>query len=426
MSNKIQAIRGMNDLLPDQSPAWQYVERQLRSLVDRYDYREIRTPIVEQTALFARSIGEATDVVEKEMYTFDDRGGDSITLRPEGTAPVCRAYLEHGMQNLPQPVRMYYFCPVFRYERPQAGRFRQHHQFGMEVLGDADPSVDAEVIEVAWDLMTSLGLTDINLLVNSVGDPQCRPAYVAKLREYYSDRKDKLCNDCKDRLNRNPLRLLDCKVETDYALGNDAPRSADNLCGECNEHWNKLLKYLDAMQLPYQIDHRMVRGLDYYTRTVFEIQPPEEGSQNTIVGGGRYDGLIEQLGGKSTPGVGFGSGFERIIMNLIRQEIEVPDITPRPTVIVHRGVNALGLAVKLAQELRDSGITTVLAPAQRSLRAQMRYASSMNARFALILGDDELANGTASVRDMDATKVCWTPAVQRAPKCHRTPRALPH
>ena len=258
-------------------------------------------------------------------------------------------------------------------------------------------------IQVGWSVTQELVLQNLSLVVNSIGDATCKPNYLGALRNYYETLLDNLCNDCHNRYQHNPLRLLDCKQDTCQPYIKDAPRSLDYLCDPCKDHWETLLGYLEHLRIPFKLDHRLVRGLDYYTRTVFEIQPPEEGSQNTIVGGGRYDGLIEQLGGKSTPGVGFGSGFERIIMNLIRQEIEVPDITPRPTVIVHRGVNALGLAVKLAQELRDSGITTVLAPAQRSLRAQMRYASSMNARFALILGDDELANGTASVRDMDAT-----------------------
>jgi histidyl-tRNA synthetase len=370
----------------------------------RFGFGRIDTPAFEDSNLFIRSVGEGTDIVEKEMYTFDDRGGDSITLRPEGTAPVCRAYLEHGMHNLPQPVRMYYFCPVFRYERPQAGRFRQHHQFGVEVLGDADPSVDAEVIEVAWDLMTSLGLTDINLLINSVGDPQCRPAYVAKLREYYSGHEDKLCNDCKERLDRNPLRLLDCKVESDHALGEDAPRSADNLCDDCNAHWNKLLRYLDAMQLPYQIDHRMVRGLDYYTRTVFEVQPVDGGGQSTICGGGRYDGLITELGGRETPGIGFATGLERLTLNLKRSEVAVPD-EPSPLYLVANvGDDARIAALELSVRLRRAGVGAILSSGSRGLRGQMRQANALNIPFTLILGDDEIEKGEVVVRNMETSE----------------------
>ncbi len=398
-----QAPRGTADHLPEEQKYWRYIESKAMDVAARFGFGRIDTPAFEDSNLFIRSVGEGTDIVEKEMYTFDDRGGDSITLRPEGTAPVCRAYLEHGMHNLPQPVRMYYFCPVFRYERPQAGRFRQHHQFGVEVLGDADPSVDAEVIEVAWDLMTSLGLTGINLLVNSVGDPQCRPTYVAKLREYYSGHKDKLCADCKERLDRNPLRLLDCKVETDHALGNDAPRSADNLCEDCSEHWNKLLKYLDAMQLPYQIDHRMVRGLDYYTRTVFEVQPVDGGGQSTICGGGRYDGLITELGGRETPGIGFATGLERLTLNLKRSEVPVPD-EPKPRYLVANVGDAARIAaLELSVRLRRAGVGVILGSGTRGLRGQMRQANALEIPFALILGDDEIEKGEVMVRDMESS-----------------------
>ena len=398
-----QAPRGTSDHLPEEQKYWRFIESKAVEVAARFGFGRIDTPAFEDSNLFIRSVGEGTDIVEKEMYTFDDRGGDSITLRPEGTAPVCRAYLEHGMHNLPQPVRLYYFCPVFRYERPQAGRFRQHHQFGVEVLGDGDPSVDAEVIEVAWDLMTSLGLTDINLLINSVGDPQCRPAYVEKLREYYSGHKEKLCTDCKERLDRNPLRLLDCKVERDHVLGNDAPKSADNLCGDCSEHWNKLLKYLDAMRLPYQIDHRMVRGLDYYTRTVFEVQPVDGGGQSTICGGGRYDGLITALGGRDTPGIGFATGLERLTLNLKRSEVSVPE-EPKPRYLVANvGEDARIAALELSVRLRRAGVGVILGSGTRGLRGQMRQANALEIPFALILGDDEIEKGEVMVRDMESS-----------------------
>ncbi|MCH7737846.1 MAG: histidine--tRNA ligase [Chloroflexi bacterium] len=398
-----QAPRGTADHLPEEQKYWRYIESKAVDVATRFGFGRIDTPAFEDSNLFIRSVGEGTDIVEKEMYTFDDRGGDSITLRPEGTAPVCRAYLEHGMHNLPQPVRMYYFCPVFRYERPQAGRFRQHHQFGVEVLGDADPSVDAEVIDVAWDLMTSLGLRDINLLINSVGDPQCRPAYVAKLREYYSGYHDKLCSDCKTRLDQNPLRLLDCKVESDHALGNGAPKSADNLCGDCSEHWTKLLTYLDRMELPYQIDHRLVRGLDYYTRTVFEVQPLDGGSQSTICGGGRYDGLITQLGGRDTPGIGFATGLERLTLNLKRSEVQVPD-GPKPLYLVANvGDDARIAALELSVRLRRAGVGAILSSGARGLRGQLRQANALQIPFTLILGDDEIEKGEVMVRDMESS-----------------------
>ena len=395
-----RAPRGTADHLPDEQKYWRYIESKAVEIANRFGYGRIDTPAFEDSNLFVRSVGEGTDIVEKEMYTFEDRGGDSITLRPEGTAPVCRAYLEHGMHNLPQPVRMYYFCPVFRYERPQAGRFRQHHQFGVEALGDADPSVDAEVIEVAWELMGSLGLRDINLLVNSIGDGQCRPGYIERLRDYYSGHHDRLCDDCRDRLDRNPLRLLDCKVETCHALGDEAPQSTDYLCDDCREHWGKLSSYLDAMGLPYTVDHRLVRGLDYYTRTVFEIQPLDVGGQSTIVGGGRYDGLITELGGRPTPGIGFATGIERLTLNLKRGDVLVPDEPSPQYLVANVGDNARTAALELAVRLRRSGVGAILSSGSRGLRGQMRQANALNIPYALILGDDEIAKGEVVVRDM--------------------------
>jgi len=398
-----RAPRGTADHLPEEQKYWRYIESKAVEIANRFGFGRIDTPAFEDSNLFIRSVGEGTDIVEKEMYTFDDRGGDSITLRPEGTAPVCRAYLEHGMHNLPQPVRMYYFCPVFRYERPQAGRFRQHHQFGVEALGDADPSVDAEVIEVAWELMGSLGLRDVQLLVNSIGDSNCRPVYIERLRDYYAGHHNRLCNDCKDRLERNPLRLLDCKVETCHALGDEAPQSTDYLCDECRDHWSKLSTYLNAMSLPYTVDHRLVRGLDYYTRTVFEIQPLDVGGQSTIVGGGRYDGLITELGGRPTPGIGFATGIERLTLNLKRGDVPVPD-EPSPSYLVANvGENARTAALELAVGLRRAGVGAILSSGSRGLRGQMRQANALNIPYVLVLGDDEISRGEVVVRDMAAS-----------------------
>ena len=398
-----RAPRGTADHLPEEQKYWRYIESKAVDIANRFGYGRIDTPAFEDSNLFIRSVGEGTDIVEKEMYTFEDRGGDSVTLRPEGTAPVCRAYLEHGMHNLPQPVRMYYFCPVFRYERPQAGRFRQHHQFGVEALGDADPSVDAEVIEVAWDLMGSLGLRDVQLLVNSIGDSNCRPAYIEHLRDYYAGHHDRLCDDCKDRLDRNPLRLLDCKVETCHALGDEAPQSTDYLCDDCRGHWEKLSTYLDAMNLPYTVDHRLVRGLDYYTRTVFEIQPLDVGGQSTIVGGGRYDGLITELGGRPTPGIGFATGIERLTLNLKRDDVPVPDEPSPRYLVANVGDNARTTALELAVRLRRAGVGAILSSGSRGLRGQMRQANALGIPYALILGDDEIAKGEVVVRDMTAS-----------------------
>ena len=398
-----QAPRGTTDLLPAEQRYWRYIESKAVELAQRYGFGRIDTPVFEDSDLFVRSVGEGTDIVEKEMYTFEDRGGDSVTIRPEGTAPVCRAYLEHGMHNLPQPVRLYYFCPVFRYERPQAGRFREHHQFGAEVLGDADPSVDAEVIELAWQLMLSLGLRDISLLVNSIGDSQCRPDYIEELKSYFSGYHDILCADCRVRLVRNPLRLLDCKVETCQALGNDAPRSSDHLCSDCQDHWDKLQTYLVSMEIPYRVDHRLVRGLDYYTRTVFEVQPDEGGSQSTICGGGRYDGLIQSLGGRDTPGIGFATGMERLALNLKRSEAAVPHEPAPKYLVVNVGETARAAAVDLAARLRRAGVGAILASGSRGLRGQLRQANALEIPYALILGDDEIQRGEVVIRDMGSS-----------------------
>ena len=394
------APRGTADLLPQEQKYWRYIQSKAAELAQRFGYGRIDSPVFEDSRLFIRSVGEGTDIVEKEMYTFEDRGGDNLTLRPEGTAPVCRAYLEHGMHNLPQPVRMYYFCPVFRYERPQAGRFRQHHQFGIEVIGDPDPSVDAEVIELAWHFMDSLGLRDISLLINSIGDASCRPDFIEQLKSYYTGHHNTLCADCRQRLDRNPLRLLDCKVETCRALGEAAPRSVDLLCPECQDHWDKLRSYLQALNIPFQVDHCLVRGLDYYTRTVFEIQPGDVGAQSTICGGGRYDGLIEQLGGRPTPGIGFGSGIERLTLNLKRAEIPVPEEPQPQYLVVNAGDAARPAALELAGKIRQRGVGAILANGSRTLRGQMRQANALGIPYTLVLGDDEIQRGEVMLRSM--------------------------
>ena len=395
-----RAPRGTADILPEEQRYWRYVEAEAREIARRYGYGRLDTPVFEHSNLFVRGVGQVTDIVEKEMYTFQDRGGDYVALRPEGTAPVCRAYLEHGMRNLPQPVRMYYFCPVFRYDRPQAGRFRQHHQFGVEALGDGDPSVDAEVIEMAWQLMKGLGLRDLTLLINSIGDPQCRPAYLERLKAYYASRLERLCRDCAERLERNPLRLLDCKQPACTDMAREAPQTVESLCQECRDHWERLLSYLQKLEIPFTVEPKLVRGLDYYTRTVFEIQPPEEGGQSNICGGGRYDGLIQELGGPPTPGIGFGAGLERMILNIKRQNAPVPEGDFISVVVAHLGDAAKETAMSLASELRSRGVGAVLAPAGRSLKSQMRYANSLGIPYALILGEDEMKNGSVILRDM--------------------------
>lgn len=398
-----QAPRGTTDRLPAEQKYWRYIESKAMDVARRFGYGRIDSPMFEDAGLFVRGVGEGTDIVDKEMYVFEDRGGDMLTLRAEGTAPVCRAYLQHGMQNQAQPVRMYYICPVFRYERPQAGRFRQHHQFGVEAIGDPDPSVDAEVIELAWTMMHDIGLSDISLVTNSIGDGECRPEYIRALKSYYEKVSGHLCQDCKSRLERNPLRLLDCKVETCQALGEEAPKSVECLCAACESHWSRVQSYLGAMGIANRVDHRLVRGLDYYTRTVFEIQPLDVGGQSTIVGGGRYDGLITELGGRPTPGIGFATGIERLTLNLKRDDVPVPDEPSPRYLVANVGDNARTAALELAVRLRRAGIGAILSSGSRGLRGQMRQANALSIPYALILGDDEIAKGEVVVRDMTAS-----------------------
>ena len=396
---KFQAPRGVYDQLPDDQPLWDFARETAARTAARFGYGRIETPMFEDAALFERGVGAATDIVEKETYTFQDRGGDALTLRAEGTAPVCRAYIQHGMANRAQPVRMFYICPVFRYERPQSGRYRQHTQFGIEIIGEADASADAEVIEVGWRYLEAVGLAGLTLAVNSIGDADCRPAYVERLRDSYAARRGEICDDCSRRIDRNPLRLLDCKNAGCQRFIDDAPASADHLCAACESHWEDLRGFLSEVGIGYEIDHRLVRGLDYYSRTVFEISPPEEGRMTTLIGGGRYDGLIETLGGAPTPGIGFGMGIERVIQNMRRQGAEPPADGGARVMVAHLGDAAKSAGVRVASELRRAGVSASLAPS-RGLRAQLRYASGNGFTHAAILGEDELARGAATLRDL--------------------------
>lgn len=395
-----QAPRGTQDILPEDQPWWDYVRATAERLCSGFRYNAIETPIFEDAALFLRTVGDATDIVSKEMYLFEDRGEQQLALRPEGTAPVCRAYLEHGMGNLPQPVRLWYWMPNFRYDRPQAGRYREHHQFGIEAIGDDDPAIDAEIIELLWRLYEELGLTRLTLHLNSIGDPVCRPAYLDTLRAYYADKLDKVCNDCKARYEKNPMRLLDCKEERCQPIIAGAPAFTDHLCGPCSEHFGRLKEYLDAVGIAYHLNPRLVRGLDYYTRTVFEVQPPEEGGQSSIGGGGRYDGLIEQLGGKHTPGIGFGTGIERIIINLKRQGVTLPEAKGLDVYVACQTPAARTVAYKLASGLRRGGLSAVVGSAERSLKAQLRQADNLRAHYVAIIGERELADGTVTLKDL--------------------------
>jgi len=395
-----QAARGTTDILPTEQPYWEYVRGTVARVAALYGFQRIDTPIFEDTSLFRRSAGEYTDIVQKEMYTFDDRGGNSLTLKPEGTPAVCRAYIQHGMQNQPQPVKLYYFSPIFRYDRPQAGRYRQHYQFGCEAIGDADPMIDAEVIAMAWSFYKELGLTGLTLQLNSIGCRECRPKYLIALTGYYTGRTEVLCRDCAVRLENNPLRLLDCKQASCQEIAEAAPQNLEYLCPDCAAHFQAVQHYLQLLGIPFQVNHRLVRGLDYYTRTVFEIQPPDEGGQSTIGGGGRYDNLIEELGGKPTPAAGFATGIERTILNLKKQNVSVPSPAGADVLVAHLGEAAGDAAFIVTADLRAAGIRAIAATGSRSLKSQLRQANSLGVAYVVIIGEDEVKAGTVTLRHM--------------------------
>lgn len=396
--------RGTSDVLPDDQPYWQFVRDTAEHLAARYGYRPVETPLFEEVGLFERGVGDSTDIVRKEMYLLERRGEESkrYALRPEGTAGVVRAYLQHGMFSLPQPVKLYYFAPMFRYDRPQAGRLRQFWHFGVEAIGEEDPALDAEVIELLWRLYAELGLHDLTVLLNSIGDQNCRPAYLAALRAYYEPRLAEVCADCRDRFEKNPLRLLDCKEERCQPIIAGAPLLLEHLCPECREHFARLRGYLDALGVRFEVTPRLVRGLDYYTRTVFEVVPPDVGSQSTVGGGGRYDGLIELLGGRPTPGIGFATGVERIVLNLKRVGAEPPPLLRPEVYVAHIGDAARIPAVTLASALRTAGVRALLGFGERSLKAQLRSANAAQVAYAVIIGDEEAAHETAVLRDLRA------------------------
>jgi len=399
-----QAPRGTSDILPPEQTYWRYVERKAIDICQLYGYQRIDAPAFEDIGLFARSVGKETDIVNKEMYTFEDRGGSQLTLRPEGTASVCRAYLEHGLHNLPQPVKLYYLASIFRYERPQAGRYREHHQFGCEAIGEGDPTLDAEVIDMAWQFFKSLGLRHLTLQLNSIGCKTCRPGYLTTLKNYYADQTDRLCPDCKTRFERNPLRLLDCKKPSCQSAADAAPKSTESLCPECATHFAALKSQLELLRLAFNINHRLVRGLDYYTRTVFEIQPEAEGAQSTLGGGGRYDDLIAELGGKPTPAIGFATGIERIILNLKKQDVPVPPLPSPQVFLAYMGNEARDEATRLASRLRQAGIGVLEALGSRSLKSQLRQANNLGIKHAVIIGEQEIKDGTAVLRDMTSAQ----------------------
>ncbi len=395
-----KAPRGTFDILPQEYAYWKYVGDRAASLCQLYGYQPLSTPVFEDAQIFTKTVAGGTDIVDKEMYIFEDKSGQELALRAEGTAPVCRAYLEHGLFNLPQPVRLYYIGPTFRYERPQAGRYRQHHQFGFEALGDADPALDAEIIEMARHFFCSLGLSQTITHLNSIGCKLCRPRYLAVLKQHYSSYIDSICPDCQARLVKNPLRLLDCKKVSCQDIAKTAPQITDYLCRECQLHFHSVQKYLGVMGISFQLNPKLVRGLDYYTRTVFEVEPREQGGQSTLGGGGRYDNLIEVLGGKPTPAVGFAAGLERIILNLKNQNLDVPALPKPDAFIAYLDEEAKNEAIRIASELRKAGIALIMATGDRSLRGQMRQADSLGIAYALILGEQEISKHNVMLRDM--------------------------
>ena len=397
------APRGTKDILPAQIAGWRYVENKIRTLCRNYGYEEIRTPVFEHTELFQRGIGEGTDVVDKEMYTFTDRGGRSITLRPENTASVVRAYLQNKLYADGGLVKLFYTGSMFRYDRPQAGRLREFHQFGVEALGEQNPALDAEIILLAWDLLKSLGLENLRLKINTVGCAKCRPVYRQKLQHYFSDNFDDLCEDCKHRLSKNPMRILDCKVDGDKEFIEDAPKIETCLCDECREHFARVQKLLKAAGVEFELDARLVRGLDYYTKTAFEIQYAELGAQSALAGGGRYDGLVEEIGGAPTPGIGFAVGIERILIALEKQNLLPAAENKFDAFIVTAGSDAEITGFDLLTKLRRENISATMDFAKRSVKAQMKQAAKSGARFALILGEEELASASVTVKNLETS-----------------------
>lgn len=397
------APRGTKDILPAQVGNWIYIENKIRDLCRRYGYEEIRTPIFEHTELFQRGIGEGTDVVDKEMYTFEDRGGRSITLRPENTASAVRAYLQNKLFADKSLVKLFYIGSMFRYDRPQAGRLREFHQFGVEALGEKNPAVDAEVILLAVDFLSSLGLNNLKLKINTVGCPKCRPVYRQKLQHFFSDKLGELCHDCQIRYEKNPLRILDCKTDADKEFMSEAPKIKDCLCDECREHFGSVQKLLTAANVDFTVDDRLVRGLDYYTKTAFEIQYLPLGAQSAIAGGGRYDGLIEEIGGNPTPAVGFAAGIERILVALELQKLLPSCESKIDAFLVAIGDEAETLAFELLTKLRRNGMTTSMDFAKRSMKAQMKQAGKSNAKFALIIGEDEVKNKMVTVKNLSTS-----------------------
>ncbi len=393
--------RGTEDVLPKDSKLWQYIEETARETCELYGYQEIRTPVFESTELFQRGVGDTTDVVQKEMYTFEDKGGRSITLKPEGTATLVRSYIENSLYANPQPTKLFYIIPCFRYEKPQSGRLREFHQFGIECFGASGSSTDAEVISLASLFLSKLGLEGIKLNINSIGCPVCKKDYNEKLKAYFEKCKDQLCPTCLERLEKNPMRIIDCKSEICSKLAESAPKMVDHLCEECHDHFESTKKRLDGMGIEYTVNPDIVRGLDYYTKTVFEFTSDCLGAQSTVCGGGRYSGLVEELGGKPADGIGFAAGLERLILVLKAQKGETVQTANGPKLFVATmGDGAQQLAQRLIFDLRKLGVRAEQDLCGRSLKAQMKYADKLGAQFSIVLGDDEIAKNIGTLKNM--------------------------
>ena len=398
----INIPKGTKDVLPQESYKWHYVEKVVKDVAKSFNIKEIRTPVFEHTELFLRGVGDTTDIVNKEMYTFLDKGERSITLKPEGTAGVARSFIENALYNNPQPTKMFYITPVFRYEKPQAGRLREHHQFGIEYYGSYSYMADVEVMMVAKSIFDKLGIKNLTLNINSIGCPECRKRYNVALKEYFGSKLDELCETCRERFEKNPLRILDCKVEHCKEIAAKAPIVLDYLCDECRAHHENVIKELDKLKIDYVVNPHIVRGLDYYTRTVFEFVSNNIGAQGTVCGGGRYNNLVEEVGGKPTPAVGFGMGLERLILTLESLglsvgEEEVPDLY-----IIPMGDNAKDIVMQLAQSLRSAGVSTDIDLMDRSFKAQLKYADKISAKNLIVLGDDEIQNNKVNVKNMSS------------------------
>ncbi len=395
------APKGTKDIMMDQIYKWHYVEKKWKEICARYGFKEIRTPIFEHTELFQRGVGDTTDIVQKEMYTFEDHGGRSITLKPEGTSPAVRAFIEHKQYAEVQPIKLYYDIPCFRYEKPQSGRLRQFHQFGVETFGTTNMVADAEIIAIGYDFLTSMGVTDLTLEINSVGCPECRAKHRKALKDFLAPKYDQLCDTCKSRYEKNPMRILDCKSPIDQELVQGAPMMVDFLCDDCKNAFEDLQKNLDALEIPYVINPKIVRGLDYYTKTAFEFVTNSLGAQGTVCGGGRYDNLVEEVGGPPIPGVGFGLGKERLLMLMEANGVEIPKPSDCDVFIATMGEAAKLYGQKLLFNLRRNGIKCQIDDLQRNFKGQFKYADRLGAKYAVVIGDNELETGVATLKDME-------------------------